>query len=91
MTWNPSPPQKRCKVTIKREQYKIKCVLFLLSSVSNLCKVSAKNRLTEEKSKASPNWKLTPTGKVNGGGGWRGLPFLTLSKTKFSEIAYQIH
>ena len=30
MTWNPSPPQKRCKVTIKREQYKIKCVLFLL-------------------------------------------------------------
>ena len=45
MTWNPSPPQKRCKVTIKREQYKIKCVLFLLSSVSNLdkVKVSAKN------------------------------------------------
>ena len=52
MTWNPSPPQKRCKVTIKREQYKIKCVLFLLSSVSNLLKVSAKNRLSEEKAKS---------------------------------------
>ncbi len=28
--------QNRCKVTIKRAQYKIKYVLFLLSSVSNL-------------------------------------------------------